>query len=117
MPLNLNVFFLPRASNRLLLARLGGTEPAKRRPQSLAAPKDRLEQIAVLRDPVEGLAAAEIARSHSLRQLLPAQRRRDRRARLRTHRVNRGDRLAVSVLAVIDEHAAPLLLQPLCRHE
>ena len=36
--------------------------------------------------------------------------------RLRPHRVDRRDRLAVAVLAVVDEHARPLLLQPLGRH-
>ena len=40
-----------------------------------------------------------------------------RRARLRPHRVSRGDRLSVPVLTVVDQHAAALLLEPLGRHE
>src|SRR6266478_6590382 len=71
-------FSAPPASNSLLLVRTRGTETSKH----------RLEQITVLRDPVEGLATAEIARPHSLRQLLPAQRRRDRRPRLRSYGVD-----------------------------
>src|SRR4051812_22810027 len=37
--------------------------------------------------------------------LLPAQRRRDRRALLRAHRVDRGDRLALAVLVRVDQDA------------
>ena len=87
------------------------------RAERLAATQHRLEEVAVPLDPFERLAPAEVPRPHLLAELLPAQRRRDRRARLRPHRVGRRDRLAVPVLAVVDEDAAPLLLQPLRRHE
>ena len=69
------------------------------------------------RSALERLPPAEVARPHLLAELLPAQRRRDRRPRLRPHRVGGRDRLAVPVLAMVDEHAAPLLLEPLGRHE
>ena len=64
-----------------------------------------------------GPRAPEVARPHLLAELLPAQRRRDRRPRLRPHRVGGGDRLAVAVLTMVDEHAATLLLEPFGRHE
>ena len=56
-------------------------------------PRARVEQVAALLDPLERLADPEAARRQVLRQLVPAKRRRDRRARLRPHRVDRGDRL------------------------
>src|SRR5580765_6136718 len=67
----------------------------------------------MLRDPLQCLCHAEVARPEPRLQLLPAKRRRHRRARLRTHGVHRGDRLAVAVLPVIDENSLALLLQPL----
>src|SRR5262249_57992423 len=57
-------------------------------------------QVAVLRDSVERLAPAEVARSHLLRQFLPPERCRNRRARLRPDRVDRGDGLPMAILAV-----------------
>src|SRR5439155_24772708 len=84
---------------------------------SLASQKHRLEKVAVLRDEIERLAAAEVAWYYALGELIPAQGGRDRRARLRPHGVDRGDRLPVAVLPMVDEHAATLLLQPLRCHE
>ena len=72
-------------------------------------------EIAVLFDPLERLLHAEVARPDRRRQLLPAKRRRDRSAGLGANRVHGGDRLAVAVLPVVDEHALALLLQPLGR--
>ena len=98
--------------------RAGHARSARRAGPSDCPPSQhRLEQVAVLVHARERLAHAEVARPHLLAELLPAQRRRDRRARLWPHRVRRGDRLAVPVLPVVDEHAAALLLQPLRRHE
>src|SRR5207302_4603487 len=90
---------------------------AKSRPERLPALEHRLEEVAVLLDPVECLAPPEVPRPHLLAELLPLQRRRHGRARFRPHRVGRRNRLAVAVLAVVDEHAAALLLEPLGRHE
>ena len=59
----------------------------------------------------------EVARLDPVPQLLPAKRRRHRRAGLRPHRVHGRDRLAVPVLPVVDEHALALLLQPLRRQQ
>src|SRR4029077_17180680 len=56
---------------------------------------------------------AEVAGAHLLAELLPAERRRDGSARLRPDGGHGGDRLPMSVLSVVDEHAAALLLQPL----
>ena len=55
--------------------------------------------------------------SRPLVHLVPAQRRRDRRARLRPHRVDRRDRLPLAVLVRVDQHAAALRLRPLGRDE
>ncbi len=55
--------------------------------------------------------------SSRVRQLLPAERRRDRRALLRPHRVGGRDRLAGAVLVVVDEDADALALQPLRRDD
>src|SRR5262249_57020201 len=74
-------------------------------------------QVAVLRDSVERLAPAEVARSHLLRQFLPPERCRNRRARLRPDRVDRGDGLPMAILAVVHENSTALLLEPLGRHE
>ena len=71
----------------------------------------------MLLDPLERLAHPEAARRQILRQLVPAQRRRDRRARLRPHRVDRRDRLPARVLTVVDEHPLALALQPLGRDQ
>ena len=49
--------------------------------------------------------------------LVPAERRRDRRARMRPHRVRRGDRLALAVLVRVDQDAAAARLRPLRRRE
>ena len=49
--------------------------------------------------------------------LVPAQRRRDRRARVRPHRVDRRDRLPLAVLVRVDQDAAPLRLRPLGRDQ
>src|SRR4029453_9159303 len=76
-----------------------------------------LEQVAVPFDTLERLSHPEVPRPHLLAELLPAERRRDRRARLRSHRVDGRDRFAVAVLPMVDEHATPLALQPLRRHE
>ena len=65
------------------------------------------EEVAVARDPVERGRHREVARPHVRRQLLAAQRRRNGRARLRPHGVQARDR---PVLAMVDEHAAPLAL-------
>ena len=94
-----------------LAQRLKGTS------ECLAAGEHRLEEVAVLLDSLERLAHPEAARRHVLGQLIPAERRRDRRARLRPHRVDRGDRLPPRVLAVVDEHALALVLQPFGRDE
>ena len=100
-----------RASSSAVAAQL-----AQRGRQRLAAAQHRLEEVAVPLDPLERDRHREVARPDVLGQLLPAQRRRHGRARLRPHRVDRRDRLAVPVLAVVDEHARALLLQPLGRH-
>ena len=71
----------------------------------------------MLLHPLQRLAPAEVARAHLLAELLPAQRRGHRRARLRPDGVGGGDRLPVPVLAVVDEDAPALLLQPLGGHE
>ena len=56
-------------------------------------------------------------RVERLVDLVPAQRRRDGRARTRPHRVHRSDRLALAVLVRVDQDTAPLGLRPLRRHE
>ena len=68
-------------------------------------------------DPLERLAHPEAPRRHVVRQLVPAKRRRDRRTRLRPHRVDRCDRLSPRVLTMIDEDPLPLTLQPFGRDE
>src|SRR6266576_5702894 len=83
---------------------------AQGRAERLAVLEHRLEQVAVLLQPQQYLPHAEVARPHLLAELLPPQRRRDRRAALRPHGVHGGDRLPVSVLPVVDEHASALLL-------
>src|SRR5438270_9248325 len=75
----------------------------------------RREQVAVPLDALEDGLHAEVTRPHVLRQLVPAQRRRHRSTRLRPHRVDRRDGLPPAVLAMVDEHAGSLLLQPLGR--
>src|SRR5437764_142660 len=100
--------------------RYGSASPPQRaqgRPERLAALEHRLEQVAVLVDALQRLAHPEVARPHLFAELLPAQRRRDRRTGLWPHRVRGRDRLAVSVLAVVDQNSPSLLLQPLRRHE
>src|SRR5262249_41525527 len=87
-------------------------QAAERLREALASLQCRLEQVAAPIDPLTRLAHAEVARTDLLAELFPAERHRDRRARLRAHGVGRRDRLAVPVLAVVDEHATPLLLQP-----
>src|SRR5262245_23905007 len=101
-------------ARRLLLDRAQG---AQRRAERLTALEYRLEQVAVLLDPRQRLAHAEVAGPHLLAELLPAERRRHRRPRLRPHRVGGRDRLPVPVLAMVDEDASPLLLEPLGRDE
>src|SRR5579872_3245243 len=59
------------------------------------------KQVAELLDPAEHDVHRVVARAHVLRQLVPVQRRRHRRAGLRPHRVDGGDRLAPTVLAVV----------------
>ena len=49
--------------------------------------------------------------------LVPAQRRRDRRVRLRPHGVDGSDRLALAVLVRVDQDAAPARLRPFGRRE
>src|SRR5919108_6018449 len=80
---------------------------------ALASLQHRFEEVAVALDSLERLAHAEVARPYLLAELLPAQRRRDRCPWFRAHRVGGGDRLAVPVLAMVYEHTAALLLQPL----
>src|SRR5918993_1647898 len=87
------------------------------RSERLAAREHGAEQVPVPFDPLERLAHSEPTRRHVLRQLVPPQRRRDRRARLRPHRVDRGDRLSPRVLAVVDEDALALVLQPFGRDQ
>src|ERR671913_1422203 len=87
------------------------------RSERLAAREHGAEQVAVPFDPLERLAHSQPTRRHVLRQLVPPQRRRDRRARLRPHRVDRGDRLSPRVLAVVDEDALALVLQPFGRDQ
>ena len=104
----------PRTSLRASPVALA-PERAQRRPERLAAAQHRLVQVAVLLDALERDRHREVARADRVGQLLPAERRRDGRAGLRAHGVDRRDRLAVAVLAVVDEHALALLLQPLGR--
>src|SRR5204863_6932626 len=75
------------------------------------------EEIAVRAATLERDLHREVTRHDSVPELVPAQRRRDRRAGLRPNRVHGRDRLAPAVLPVVDEHALALLLQPLRRHE
>src|SRR5262249_39379384 len=92
-------------------------ERSERRTKGLAALQDRLEQVAALRHSVERPAPAEGARSHLLPHVLPPPRCRNRRARLRPDRVDRGDGLPMAILAVVHENSTALLLEPLGRHE
>ena len=85
--------------------------------ECLAAREHGLEQVTVPFDPLQRLAHPEAARRHVLCQLVPAKRRRDRRTRLRPHRVDRGDGLPPRVLTVVDEHALALALQPFGRDQ
>src|SRR5215217_5128632 len=82
------------------------------RAQCLAAGEHGLEQVTPLLDPIARLAHPETARGQVLCQLLPAKWCRDRCARLRPDGVDGGDRLPARVLAVVDEHALTLVLQP-----
>ena len=76
-----------------------------------------LEEVAVLRDPLEHGVHRERGGIERLVHLVPAQRRRDGRARLRPHRVGRRDRLPLAVLVRVDQDAAPLRLRPLGRRQ
>src|SRR4051812_28663744 len=97
--------------------RRASPQGSKRRPERLPAAQHGLEEIAVALDPLQRLTHPEVAGPNLLAEILPPQRRRDGRTRFRANRVDRRDRLAVTVLAVVDEHAAPLLLQPLGGHK
>ena len=81
---------------RALAARRGRARTGRPRADSPGAPR-----------PSESLGRDVLG------ELLPAQRGRDGRAGLRPHRVDARDRLPPAVLALIEEDAAPLLLQPL----
>src|SRR5512132_3211136 len=111
----------PRASrttSRLGISRIS-LAPRQRaqRARAAAAPPAPCEEVAVLRATVEHDAHRELARLDALAQLIPAERRREGRARLRTHRIGGGDGLSPPVLTVIDEHPFALALQPLGRDE
>src|SRR5438094_1598790 len=90
---------------------------AKSRAERLAAPQNRLEQVAVPLHTLQRFPPAEVARTHLLAELLPVKRHGHGRARLRPHVVGGRDRLPVSVLAVVDQDAAALLLQPFGGHQ
>ncbi len=62
---------------------------------------------------LERLPHPEVTRPQALRELVPPQRRRDRRTGARPNGVDRCDRLPPAVLPVVDEHAVALPLQPL----
>src|SRR5580765_3367456 len=113
-----NAVAIPETATQSVSAITGvlSTQRFQRRPERLLGVQDGLEEVTVLGDTLQCDLHREVARADLLRQLLPAQRRRHGRTRLRPHRVRRRDRLAVPVLAVVDEHAGALLLQPLGRH-
>src|SRR5918996_4656262 len=87
-----------------------GSERTARRRERLRLLEHGREEVAVAFYASEGLPHPEAARRDLLGQLLPAERRRDRGARLRAHRVDARDRLPPPVLAGVEEDAAPLRL-------
>src|SRR5262249_26062237 len=93
------------------------TKRRERLVEALLRLEDSLEQVAVLLDPLEDDIHRERGRIEIVGHLVPAERRRDRRARPRPYGVDGGDRLPLAVLVRVDQHAAPLALGPLRRRE
>ncbi len=87
-----------------------GSELLRRGPHAL-------EQVAQLLEPLEDVVDPEVLRRDALVDLLPQQRRRDRRAGLGTQRVDGGDVRAPAVHVVVDEDLAGALVDlPRHRH-
>src|SRR4051812_38195795 len=97
---------------RLALARcLLAVDPLEQRPQVADGIVHRGLHVA---EPGEALAHRrdrEVLRL-DIRELVPGDRRRDRRVRSRPHGVGRGDRPVARVLVVVDEHLLAALLLP-----
>ena len=122
------------AARGLHARRLAGLLRVVRRPWGVALAFDlvalhqleeRLERDAPCdRCPLRGRRSGEALRdgltvnsSSSVGQLVPGHRRADRARREWPHRVDRGHRLVLRVLVVVEEHAVPFLLPPLAgRH-
>ena len=77
----------------------------------------RLEEIPEAFGARSSATAIVNSRGRTPASARPSERRRDGRARLRPHGVDGRDRLPPAVLAVVDEDAGALLLQPLRRDE
>jgi hypothetical protein len=92
-------------------------ERAQRRAERLPPVQHGLEEIALAPHALEDGIHRERCEIELRRQLSPAQGRGDRRPRPRPGGVRGCDRLPPPVLPVIDEDAAPLLLQPLGRQQ
>src|SRR5215471_19993600 len=93
------------------------TEGAEGGLEALTRREDACEEVAVPANAFEHCIHREGRRVERVVDLLPAERRGNRRPRTRPHRVDRGDGLPLAVLIRVDQDAAPFRLRPLRRHE
>src|SRR4029078_3740730 len=89
------------------------TEALQRGAERLPTGERRREQVAVRGNALERDRHREPLGTDILGQLVPAQRRRDRRGRLRAHGIDGGKRLAVTVLPGVEKDGLTRALQPL----